>query len=75
MEDWATQLLFGADSNDVLVSDPGMAPFLKEVEPFIKIHFSSYVMPGAVYRMPGKVAELLIQGRFNNENRNPSREG
>lgn len=67
-QDWAGQLLTGADPRDVLVAAPDMAPFLAEVDPFIKIHFSRYVQPGAVWRMQDKAAELLLKGIMNHEN-------
>lgn len=68
-EEWAGQLLSGGNQDDVLVSAPDMAPFLSQVSPFIKIHFSKFVAPGTVWRMQDKAAELILQGMTNNENR------
>ena len=64
--DWSSQLLYGANPDDVLVASPDMAPFLSEVSPFIKVYFSRHVQTGAVWRMQDKAAELIIKGMQDN---------
>lgn len=70
--DWASQLLYGASPDDVLVASPEMAPFLTDVSPFIRVYFSRYVQSGAVYRMQDKAAELLMKGMQDDEKSDPS---